>query len=451
MLLDHSARSRRLCVIGLLLITGSVGVTRASLAASTETVLWSFGEGPDGSLPFGTPVMDKSGALYGTTYGSYSSAQYGTVFKLVPATSAGGTSSLTTLYTFTGGADGGYPSAGLIMDTHGALYGTASFGGSGCGVVFKLSPPTNGSTVWTEKVLLAFPGQEGVAPAGCNPVAKLIFDSTGNLYGTTSSGGTSDYGVVFKLTAPSAGQRKYVESVLYSFSGIGSDGLSTQGLLLDQAGNLYGTTSGQNDTGLGEVFALSPPSGAQTSWQESVLWTFGGAPDGEYPGSGVVMDSSGALYGVTTTGGGAGSYYASSGNGAVYKLSPPAAGGTQWSESIVWDFPNSQTDGTTPYGDLLMTSRGLIYGTTYAGGILDPENGYYSTGCGVVYELKPPVSGAAAWREATLYSFGTVTNCYDGDASEGGLVENRAGTLFGTTTRGGSAYGQNGTVFQVTQ
>jgi hypothetical protein len=126
MLLDHSARSRRLCVIGLLLITGSVGVTRASLAASTETVLWSFGEGPDGSLPFGTPVMDKSGALYGTTYGSYSSAQYGTVFKLVPATSAGGTSSLTTLYTFTGGADGGYPSAGLIMDTHGALYGTSS-------------------------------------------------------------------------------------------------------------------------------------------------------------------------------------------------------------------------------------------------------------------------------------------------------------------------------------
>jgi uncharacterized repeat protein (TIGR03803 family) len=215
------------------------------------------------------------------------------------------------------------PQASLIGDNEGALYGTAESGGNsacapnGCGVVFKLTPPGKGQTAWRETVLYSFSGSDGNAPQ-----AGLIADNWGALYGTTAGGGGAGYGAVFKLTPPAKGQTTWRETVLYSFTG-GSDGGSPLApLIADNEGALYGTTtfggnySACGGTGCGVVFKLTPPGKGHTVWTETVLHTFANGSDGANPHDGLVADQRGALYGTTYQGGSSG------GSGTVFKLTP---------------------------------------------------------------------------------------------------------------------------------
>src|SRR5271157_42903 len=260
-------------------------------ATGKETLLYTFTGSPDGAIPLSGLVRDAQGNLYGTTgYGGAS--DNGTVFEVDT------TGKETVLYSFTGtGGDGAGPVAGLVRDAQGILYGTALVGGAyGAGTVFELRPsPTACKAAlcpWTETVLYSFTGTGG---DGNGPTTRLVRDAQGNLYGTTQSGGDSnDDGTVFKVDAIGK------ETVLYSLTGTGGDGLDPQGdLVQDAQGNLLGTTWGGGAYGAGTVFKVD------TTGNETVLYSFNGGGDGGYPiGPGVVQDAQGNLYGATTSGGG---------------------------------------------------------------------------------------------------------------------------------------------------
>jgi uncharacterized repeat protein (TIGR03803 family) len=334
------------------------GVVFKLSSSGTETVLYRFiGFSSDGANPFAGLIADSSGNFYGTTQNGGGLNAAGTVFKLSP----GGTE--TVLYTFTIGADGFNPRAGLIADSSGNLYGTTFQGGAGastscyeitCGVVFKLSPGG------TYTLLQTFGGGNGG-----NPYAgSLIADSSGNLYGTTEFGGLGcstsiegatacGPGTVFKLTPGGT------ETVLYIFTG-GSDGANPfAGLIADSSGNLYGTTCCGGASRNGVVFKLTPGG------TETVLHSFTGVPsDGASPFAGLIADSAGNLYGTTAFGG-------ASNSGVVFKLSP---GGT---ETVLYIFTGG-SDGGTPYAGRYADSTGNLYGTTQVGG---------ASGNGVVFKL----------------------------------------------------------------
>ena len=220
----------------------------------------------------------------------YSGRGCGTVFRLVK--SADGSWTETVLHTFTGDKGGSYPSAGVIFDPAGNLYGTAVGGGAyGYGVIFKLTPNQDGS--WTEKVIHSFTGGKG----GANPYATLIFDTAGNLYGTTVGGGIYGYGVVFTLTLNADG--KWTENVLHQFTG-GKDGANPYaGLVSDKDGNLYGATWAGGAYGYGTVFKLG--LGLDGKWREHVLHAFAGQ-GARNPYAGVILDGAGNLYGTTAGG-----------------------------------------------------------------------------------------------------------------------------------------------------
>lgn len=321
-----------------------------------EQVLYSFsgfsGNG-DGYFPFGGLVFDNKGNLYGTTVGGGSSFQ-GIVFELSPASN--GTWTEKVLYNFGGGADGGSPQGtSLILDAAGNLYGTTPTGGTyGYGTVYELIAQSNGT--WTHRVIHSFSGgNDGYLPFG----AGLIFDSSGNLYGSTTGGGLHDYGVVFELIPASGGT--WTEKVLYAFSGAGGVTSPVGNLSLDAQGNIYGTAF--------DVFELSP--GSNGAYTEKDLHFFSGGSDGAFPESGVVFDSKGNLYGTTNTGG--------AHRGTVYELSPGSNGG--WTEKILHRFSATGGDGVYPYVyPLTVDTQGHLYGTTTDGG---------ASNAGVVYQVTP--------------------------------------------------------------
>jgi uncharacterized repeat protein (TIGR03803 family) len=343
------------------------------------TVLHEFTGGADGANPFRAGlIFDAASNLYGTTSSGGDTTACtmggppgcGVVFKLAP--NAEGTWAETVLYTFTGGADGATPYAGLILDAAGNLYGETDGGGSstyclyGCGVVFKLAPNPDGT--WAETVLYSFPGgADGYAPQG-----GLIFDAAGNLYGTTSQGGAcTACGVVFKLAPNPDGT--WAETVLYSFTG-GADGAySTTGLIFDAAGNLYGTTF-EGGSGYGVVFKLAPsPDG---NWTESVLYSFTDGTDGANPAAGLIFDAAGNLYGTTWAGGDTVAcrpYGLPHGCGVVFELTPTSSG---WSETVLRKFLG---EAENPQAPLIFDPKGNLYGTTEVG------TGNY----GVVFEITP--------------------------------------------------------------
>jgi hypothetical protein len=294
-----------------------------ALAAATGRTLYPFVAYPSsgtqrtGVFPSGTLVRDATGALFGAT--SLGGIYYnGTVFKLTPPAPGRTKWTLTVLYTFPGGYEGGGPNGGLVRDARGALYGTAeTWGWNNCGVVFKLTPPRPGTTTWTRTVLHTFLYHYGTGD-GCNPGAGVIRDATGALYGTTMGGGGTTYsqpgfGTVFKLTPPAPGQTTWQETVLYRFAG-GADGASPMAkLTADGTGALYGTTvyggTGEchnpmlNVVGCGTVFKLTPPRPGQTTWRKRTLYRFRGGPDGGKPQGKLLRAASGALYGTTLQGG----------------------------------------------------------------------------------------------------------------------------------------------------
>jgi len=264
-------------------------------AAQTEAVLHNFGErSADGSDPEVSLIFDAAGNLYGTTAsgGTYG---YGTVFELTPTTGGGWTE--TVLHNFGNGKDGSTPYAGLILDAAGDLYGTTFKGGDyGLGTAFELSPQGDGR--WAEKLLHSF----GNGNDGSGPYASLIFDPSGNIYGTTVGGGAHAFGTVFELMPKSEG--KWTEKILHSFNDTGRDGCNPfASLVLDSAGNLYGTTEYCSPYGAGIVFELLPGTGE--GWLEKVIHTFDYTDnyDGLYPDAGLIFDTAGNLYGTTVSGG----------------------------------------------------------------------------------------------------------------------------------------------------
>jgi uncharacterized repeat protein (TIGR03803 family) len=366
-----------------------------SAQGQTFTVLYSFMGGPDGRFPSGV-VRDNAGNLYGTTSSGGAFTYYGTVFKLDT------TGNETVLYSFTGGADGAQPEAGVIEDAAGNLYGTTVFGGDlNLGTVFKLD------NTGKETVLHSFTG----GADGAQPVTGVILDKAGDLYGTTPFGGTDTCfdgcGTVFKL------DKTGKETVLYSFMD-GADGsVPEAGLVRDAAGNLYGTTSfGGTDTcfdGCGTVFKLDKTG------KETVLYSFTGGADGAQPYAGVILDKAGNLYG-TTDGGGDLSL------GTVFKLNRAGK------KTVLYSFTGAP-DGLSPLAGVIGDAAANLYGTTALGGIVTCDG---DIGCGTVF--KRDKTG----NETVLYAF---TGGADGKLPAAPLIRDAAGNLYGAAEYGGNVSG----------
>jgi uncharacterized repeat protein (TIGR03803 family) len=355
-----------------------------------ETLLNTF-TGQDGANPLAGLLRDNSGTLYGNT-GIDGASGGGTVFKLRPSPRACVTAlcpwNETVLHNFPfqQSADGSQPQGDLIRDANGNLYGTTLWGGNGCnapgcGTVFKVDPQEN------ETILYNF---EGSPNDGAVPSGSLLLDADGNLYGTTQNGGTYGYGTVFELSPSGSGWK---EQVLYNFT-LGSDGgYPMAGLVADPQGNLYGTTAlGGTCTagGCGVVFELSPTG---SGWALTVIHNFTGSPDGASPTATLLRDNAGNLYGTTNSGGtGVCSFYYPTGCGTVFELTPTGSG---WMETILYSFTGA-ADGAIPlYGPVVMDGQGNLYGATTWGGDLSATNPGCTDflgspiGCGVVFKLSP--------------------------------------------------------------
>jgi uncharacterized repeat protein (TIGR03803 family) len=484
-----------------------------------ESVLHHFGVGypTDGYLPYGALIFDAAGNLYGTTeYGGVYGC--GTVYELYLVN---GIWQEKLLYSFNctpiyrdGPSNGFYPMGSLIFDSNGNLYGTTSQGGAGgcldasgyyigCGIVFELSPSANS---WTEKTIYNFvPSNHD----GQSPMADLIFDSAGNLYGTTKFGGywNAGYGIglgtVFTLQP--RGNGTWSESIIYAFDGLNDGGFPTSGLIFDAAGNLYGTTGGIYG-GPGSVFKLSPvggrkwtettlalPSdsvfsgsaaaltmdaagnlfgtmrysyaypGAPPPWTggngaifelspnssggytTSILYSFTGGTDGAQPVATVLRDQSGNLYTTTSCLG-----VCNSIGGSVFELSPTSGG---WSPNVLYDFPIT-LEGVNPNSPLISDAAGNLYGVTPVGGL--HQSASNATTYGTIFELIPSANGT--WTTRQLYTF---TGGADGANPVGRLVMDSAGNLYGAALLGGnsgkyceivdweSQLGECGTIFKL--
>jgi uncharacterized repeat protein (TIGR03803 family) len=411
-------------------------ITTAAFAASQEKVLYSFCSAqlcPDGSNPRASLVSDAAGNLYGTAvYGGNSNCPHGcgTVYELMQVK---GKWKQTVLHHFyNDGKDGYYPVASLILDGAGNLYGTTSAGGVYAGgTVFELVPQKNGQ--WKEKIVHSF---ESTSSDGWEPEAALVFDASGNLYGTTWGGGAyQSWGTVFKFTPGAKGD--WSETVLHNFDWNGKDGYNpTAGVIFDASGNLYGTTVVGGTTTNGTVFEMIPAK--KGSWREMVLYNFTGGSDGSLSNAVLVSDATGSLY-STTVAGGDPSCYRGGSCGTVFKLTPGGNGNWTFTTPHMFRYK----DGAFPTSGVIFDGIGNLYGVTNEGGAY-ASGGCENLGCGTVFELTPGSNGT--WTESVLHSFSD--NGVDGWEPYGGLVMDAAGNLYGTTSYGG-AYGY-GTVFKVT-
>jgi hypothetical protein len=387
-------------------------------SAAKEKVLFVFPGGARGGNPSDKLIFDSAGNLYGTTNagGGFSTncpnGWCGAAFELTPTSS--GTWKETVLHDFKLGQGSAVPDGGLVFDSAGNLYGTTYYGGRGncserCGVVFELTPTSDGK--WKESVLYAFSG----GADGGIPIGGVIFDAAGNLYGTAALG----WGVVFELTPTSRGEWK--EKVLYTGR---KDGIHpSDGLLFDAAGNLYGAAFGGGGNcsgGCGAVFQLVPRSNGK--WREKVLHAFSGMNDGGYPNGGLILDSAGNLYGTTNLGGNRGDCQGF-GCGVVFRLTPTSNGG--WKETVLHTFTGGR-DGAGPVY-LTLDAAGNLYGTTRDGGLTNCQY------CGVAFELTPTSNGE--WKETVLHSF---TGGKDGGSPASGLILDGKGNLYGAAYDGGA-------------
>jgi uncharacterized repeat protein (TIGR03803 family) len=312
--------------------------------------------------------------------------------------------SFSVVHNFSGATDGADPLNGLVRDASGNLYGTSSAGGlSNNGVVYKLSA-ANYLTV-----VHKFKGGKD----GSNPQGLLLLDVAGNIYGTSSGGGTHGAGTVFKITG-------ITETVLYSFVGQADGANPVAGLIADAAGNLYGTTTAGGSTGNGTVFKLSPPTKLNPKWTEQVLCSFAGGTDGSTPVGAVALDASGNLYGTTSAGG----YY---GFGTVFQLTP----GITWTENTLHNFQNG-ADGGVPYAGLIADKSGNFYGAATEGG---------TNGGGTIFELTP---SNGVWNFAVIYS----VPGWGISGSFRNVVLDGSGNLYATTHCDGDY--NSGTIYELT-
>lgn len=399
--------SRRWIVSVLTLFFALTIVRTQSAQAQTFTVLHEFTGGSDGANPTVGLTMDRGGNLYGIT-SPFSGG--GTAFKL---SQKNGAWTLATLHSFTGGSDGENPSAPLVFGPDGKLYGTTALRGQGGnGTVFSLAPPAtvckSVSCPWTLDVLYSFRGEnDGAFPGG-----GLIFDSAGDLYGTTAQGGSGyqEYceefgcGVAYELSPSNGG---WSESILYAFyTGLTATPLS--GVIRDSSGNLYGSTQGG---GLypgywGTVYELSPSNG---SWSQTVLYEFTGQDDGCYPSAGLLADGVGNFLGATATCG-------ADGGGTVFELTQTD---NSWVYKLIYTFAGN--DG--PWATLTMDAAGSLYGTTVGGG---------AYGYGSVFKLTP---SNGSWNYTSLHDF---TDGVDGASPRSSVIFDASGNLYGTAAEGGT-------------
>lgn len=387
-----------------------------TLSTGNLQVIHNFTGGTDGAAPESGPTMDAAGNLYGTTVsggGTGCNIGCGTVYKLTHKSSGW---ILNPLYAFNGGNDGANPSEPVVVGPNGSLYGTTGYGGGcsyysgGCGTVFNLRPAAAACKTalcpWTETLLYRFEG----GGDGFVPSSGVLFDKSGNLYGTTQWGGIGSCnsqacGIVYELMPSNGG---WSENVLYNFTGGSDGGMPSGGLIFDQAGNLYGTTAiggntgGSCGNGCGTVFELMPSG---SGWTEQVLYSFQGGSDGASPSGGLVFDKSGNLYGVSSTG--------------AFMLTATGAG---WTFALIYG-------GTLVGSDLLMDAAGNLYGTS---------NGPY--GYGSVFQLAP---WNGTWTYYDLYDF----TGGDGSGPSGSLVLDTNSNLYGVTSQGGA--NGDGVVFEL--
>jgi len=371
--------------------------------AQTYSVLHSFTGGADGAYPMAGLTIDAAGSLYGTAYfGGYQGsgcAGCGTVFKLSPKGSGW---IFTSLHNFKDSPDGRQPGGRVTFGPDGSLYGATAFGGEhGGGSAFNVKPPARACLTalcpWTETVIHSFAGPNGEIPYG-----DVVFDPAGNLYGTTTQGGRGR-GNAYELS-PSNGS--WTETNLNAFQ----DGSTPySGVILDQAGNVYGT-SYYADSGF--IYELIPPE-----WQFQQLHRFNGS-DGFDPLGGLIFDSAGNLYGGTLLGG-------SNDDGTIYELSPSNGG---WTLTTLYNFTQgNQNSGGGPWASLTMDAAGDLYGTTYSGGVY---------GYGSVFKLTHSSGG---WTYTSLHDFcAGGYPCADGAYPYSNVVFDKKGNLYGTASEGGS-------------
>jgi uncharacterized repeat protein (TIGR03803 family) len=417
----------------------------AVIAAQGQTfqVLHTFSGGGDGAIPVGGLIMDRAGNLYGAAAAGGDDSDNcptggeangcGTVFKLVRESSGW---ALNPLYIFHGGTDGLLPSGRVIFGPDGALYGVTQAGGEvncnagfgSCGIVFRLTPP---ATVcksficpWQKSTLFSFNGTDGA-----EPMSEVVFDQVGNLYGTTYGGGgngdadciydTNGCGTVYELT-PSNGT--WTETVLHAFPTSGNDGQNPYAnLILDSAGNLYGSTEQGGSSGLGTVFQLSPSG---SGWTENLLYNFEAGSDGVVPEGGLLL-ASGTLFGTASTGG-------LDEAGTVFQLTPGQGG---WTFNLMYTLIGQEYFG--PRASLTMDAAGNLYGTTVSGG---------AYGYGSAFKLTP---SNGSWTYTSLHDF---TGNSDGSYIESNLIMDANGNLYGVASNGGagSCFRGCGTVFEIT-
>jgi len=392
---------------------------------STEIVLHNFGAGSDGVNPDSSLIFDTAGNLYGTTYGGGTGScggGCGTVFELTPN---GGGFTESVIYNFQGATnnDGAYPLGALTADAAGNFYGVTYAGGHhDCGTVFELTPGSGGG--WTESVLYSFCAN-GSEFDGSGPTGKLVFDASGNLYGVTQSGGHGGGGVVFQLMFSSG---TWTEKVIKGFPRIGHlGGNQPVGIIFDSAGNLYGVTTfggtrGYNGAGI--VFELVQSQG---QWTGKVIHRFGIRGNNlQTPTGGLIFDAAGNLYMTMARGG--------LGGAGVFEISPRAGGG--FKGHALCSFPGGQI--LQPYEGLVFDSAGSLYSASGAEG-----GGNCSRDCGFVYKLS---RGAHRWKTKRL----AIVHGRDGINPVGGVILDSKGNLYGATFGGGANKTGGGVVFEVT-
>lgn len=383
------------------------------------------------------------------------------------------------IHTFTDGADGGTPYAGLITDGKGNLYGTTSLGGksgscfpqyAGCGTVFQLSPSKSG---WKFKTLYTFQGGKD----GQGPMGEILLAPDGSLYGTTVGGGKSGCpsgcGSVFNLQPA---KKTWTETVLYEFHRNHDAFYPTGKLAMDSSGNLFGTTylAGSSP---GTIYQLTNSGG---QWSENIVWSFTGKADGGNPYSGVIIGANGTLLTTTIAGG-------LNEEGTVDALTKS---GSTWSEQTLYAFGEGDTTGVVPYAGLLLLPSGVLIGATECGGAhnggtvfslaesadgwnIAPVHSFRSQSCGngpsasLVMDAAGNLYGTTPGDEAVNYGtvfklipkgdrwvikiLHTFTGGSDGGTPMGTLLLDSAGNIYGTTVRGGSpANGGYGVVFEIT-
>jgi uncharacterized repeat protein (TIGR03803 family) len=426
---------RALC-LGAALLAAPLPAAPA-LARGQAQALYSFAGPPDGAAPGAPVLVGKTGALFGTTVngGLFDGSidGYGTVFELTPPAGAGAPWQESVLYRFTGGSDGGF-AAGLTPGPSGSLYGVTHNGGTaGAGVVYKLSPSAGGA--WQQTVLHEF--GTGAGTDGAIPYGSVIVGAGGALFGTTLVGGKYNNGTIFMLTQAAGGA--WSETRLYDFTGHADGGRPQAALLADSAGALYGTASmgggpGCNG-GCGTVFKLTPPASTGAAWTQSVLHTFTGL-DGALPTNPLIADADGAFYSTTNAGGVAA---AGPGFGTVFKLSPPAVPGGDWTLATLYTFTGGALDGDNAGGGVIFGPGGALFGTSHAA--QDQAESF-----GDIYKLTPSTPGAA-WTFSLVSRFSGPAAA-EGNATWANLTAGPGGALLGVTVAGGTH--ADGTVFEIT-